>query len=57
VEVKSIPFIFQGEDGALSFVRDITERKLAEEMLKRFELLVENSRDIISSFAGKTDGY
>ncbi|MCU0559115.1 MAG: PAS domain S-box protein [Desulfobacterales bacterium] len=55
VEVKSIPFEFNGENGALVFVRDITERKLAEEALRRFELLVENSRDIIL-FIRRDDG-
>ena len=47
VEVNSVPFQFKGENGALVFVRDITERKVAEEALHRFELLVENSRDFI----------
>lgn len=55
VEVKSIPFEFNGENGALVFVRDITERKLAEEALRRFELLVENSRDTIF-FIRREDG-
>ena len=55
VEVNSIPFIFNGENGALVFVRDITERKIAEEALHRFELLVENSRDIIL-FINREDG-
>jgi PAS domain S-box-containing protein len=31
VEVTAIPFTFEGRDGAISFVRDITERKRAEE--------------------------
>ena len=55
VEVNSIPFTFNGENGALVFVRDITERKIAEEALHRFELLVENSRDIIL-FVNREDG-
>jgi PAS domain S-box-containing protein len=55
VEVNSVPFQFKGENGALVFVRDITERKVAEEALYRFELLVENSRDIIL-FVNREDG-
>ncbi|MDO8970288.1 MAG: PAS domain S-box protein, partial [Saprospiraceae bacterium] len=55
VEVKSVPFEFRGKNGALVFVRDITERKIAEEALHRFELLVENSRDIIL-FIHREDG-
>jgi len=55
VEVNSVPFQFKGENGALVFVRDITERKVAEEALRRFELLVENSRDIIL-FVNREEG-
>jgi PAS domain S-box-containing protein len=47
VEVNSVPFEYKSENGALVFVRDITERKVAEEASRRYELLVENSRDII----------
>jgi PAS domain S-box-containing protein len=31
VEVSATPFVFQGENGALAFVRDITERKESEQ--------------------------
>ena len=55
VEVNSVPFEYGGESGALVFVRDITERKVAEEASHRFELLVENSRDIIL-FIRRDDG-
>jgi PAS domain S-box-containing protein len=55
VEVNSVPFQFKGENGALVFVRDITERKIAEEALHRFKLLVENSRDFIL-FIRREDG-
>ena len=55
VEVNSVPFIFNSKNGALVFVRDITERKIAEETQHRFELLVENSRDIIL-FVRREDG-
>ncbi|MDD2902151.1 MAG: PAS domain S-box protein [Syntrophales bacterium] len=34
VEVSAVPFRYRGEDGALIFVRDITERKKAEAALK-----------------------
>jgi len=47
VEVNSVPFEYAGESGALVFVRDVTERKRAAEAAHRFEILVENSRDII----------
>jgi PAS domain S-box-containing protein len=33
VEISAIPFHYEGEDGALAFVRDITERKRAEAAL------------------------
>ena len=55
VEVKSVPIKFHGDNGALVFVRDVTARKEAEETLNRFELLVENSRDIIF-FVNREDG-
>jgi PAS domain S-box-containing protein len=35
VEVSAVPFLYNGENGALVFVRDISKRKLAEENLKR----------------------
>ncbi len=40
-------YALRGEEFTLGIVRDITERKQAEEKLKRYELLSENSRDII----------
>ena len=55
VEVNSVPFEYGGESGALVLVRDITERKVAEEASQRFKLLVENSRDIIL-FIRRADG-
>ena len=46
VEVTSIPVIFDGEEAALVFARDITERKRFEEALKdseeRFRSIFEN---------------
>jgi PAS domain S-box-containing protein len=35
VEVSAVPFDFQGQQGGLVFVRDITERKQAEEELQK----------------------
>ncbi len=34
VEVNAVPFNYKGQDGALVFVRDITERKQAEDALQ-----------------------
>lgn len=41
--------------GAVAIVRDITDQKIAEEGLRRFELLSEHSRDIIL-FMRRADG-
>ena len=47
VEVAAVPFNYHGEDGALVFVRDITERKQARQALlaseERFRSIVENT--------------
>ncbi|MFZ5452537.1 MAG: PAS domain S-box protein [Thermodesulfobacteriota bacterium] len=34
-EVSAVPFRYQGENGALIFLRDVTERKLAEAALRK----------------------
>ncbi len=34
-EVSAVPFTYQGHDGALVFVRDVTERKQAEDEIRR----------------------
>jgi PAS domain S-box-containing protein len=40
VEVNAVPYNYQGQDGALVFVRDITERKRAENALQhQFDFL------------------
>ncbi len=40
VEVSAVPITFGGDDGALVFVRDITERKQAEALMKlRYDLV------------------
>jgi len=43
VEVKAVPFIYRGHNGALVFVRDITERLKAKEDLRKSE---EKYRDL-----------
>ena len=47
--------VFPSTEGITVLGTDITERKQAEESLRRFELLSEHSRDIIL-FMGHKDG-
>lgn len=41
VEVSAVPFHYNGHDGAMVFVRDITKRKQAEEKLQQYQLRLE----------------
>jgi PAS domain S-box-containing protein len=49
VEVIATPFLYQGKDGALVILRDISERKKSEEALKeseeRYRILIETMHD------------
>ncbi|MGB8983110.1 MAG: PAS domain S-box protein, partial [Anaerolineales bacterium] len=55
IEVSTSLISLGGRDVLLGIDRDITERRRAEENLRRFELLSEHSRDIIL-FMGRDDG-
>jgi PAS domain-containing protein len=55
IEVSTSLISLGGREVLLGIDRDITERKRAEENLRRFELLSEHSRDIIL-FMGRKDG-
>ncbi len=46
IEGSVIPFLYEGEDGGLVYVRDITERKRAEEQLRAKEYLLSESQRI-----------
>jgi two-component system cell cycle sensor histidine kinase/response regulator CckA len=54
VEVTAVPISYQGKDGALVFVRDITKRKKAEEERSKLaeRLQVSEKMEIIGSLAG-----
>ncbi|RPJ16781.1 MAG: PAS domain S-box protein, partial [Chloroflexi bacterium] len=56
IEVSTSLISLGGREVILGIDRDITERKRAEENLRRFELLSEHSRDIIL-FMGREDGH
>ena len=50
VEVSAVPFRYGGEDGALVFVRDITDRKQAERQLQHnYEKLVATEKELKTS--------
>ena len=56
VEITSHTLEIDGHESALVVAQDITERKQAEENLRRFQLLSEHSRDIIL-FIDHKDGH
>jgi len=37
VEISAVPFVYEGQGGSLSFIRDMTRRKMIEEALKESE--------------------
>lgn len=43
VEVSAVPFKFDGEDGALVFVRDLSDRREAEKKIRKLSTAVEQS--------------
>ncbi|MGQ9922121.1 MAG: PAS domain S-box protein, partial [Desulfobacca sp.] len=46
VEVSAVPLHYEGKDGALVFVRDITARKAAEQELQRRQLMLARTEAI-----------
>ena len=47
IEYIGVPILWHGERHAIGIDRDVTERKRAEEALMRYQLLSQNTRDII----------
>jgi two-component system cell cycle sensor histidine kinase/response regulator CckA len=54
VEVTAVPIFYQGKDGALAFVRDITERKKDEEEHSKLaeRIQISEKMEVIGSLAG-----
>lgn len=46
-EMLSLPFTYEGQPATLVVGRDITERKQADDLLLRYQLLSEHARDIV----------
>jgi len=46
IEGSIVPFLYEGEQGGLVFVRDITDRKRAEEELREKEYILSESQSI-----------
>ncbi len=46
VEVSAVPIVFEGERGALVFVRDITQRKQSERALRQRQAMLSRTEEI-----------
>ena len=56
VEINASAFILDGQPAVMSIARDVTERRRAEEMMHRYDFIVNSVADIMSVI-GKDDCY